>query len=176
MPRKQTTPLQLNQLEEIKKKARASQEARLHRAITRFLNRQEPISDFTDSITEPYRLDPLRTTGKYYAVRRGRINNVIYVSWALCKSQVLNYPGAEFKAFNTYESALQYLGAARRPTEGHNRQAYFNAGSSDTSEPTAVVDVSTQTTRDRGLRIYIEGIALGFIIGAIATLWIIPQL
>jgi viroplasmin and RNaseH domain-containing protein len=123
-------------------------------------------------------LDPLRTTGKYYAVRRGRTNNVIYVSWALCKSQVLNYPGAEFKAFNTYKSALEYLGAARQTSEGYNRQAHFNAGSNttSTSELAATVDASTQTTKDRGLRVYIEGIALGFIVGAIATLWILPQL
>ncbi len=121
-------------------------------------------------------MDPLRTTGKYYAVRRGRANNVIYVSWALCKNQVLNYPGAEFKAFNTYEAALEYLGAARQFTEGYIRQAPINVGSGTGTKFTAVVEASTQTTRDRCLKVYIEGIALGFIVGAIATLWKLPQL
>jgi hypothetical protein len=176
MPKKQTAPLQLDQLEEIKRKARASQEARLQRTINR-LSRQDSSSSAANITTEPYRLDPLRTTGKYYAVRRGRTNNVIYVSWALCKSQVLKYPGAEFTAFNTYESALEYLGTAKQVFEGYNRQAHFNAaGSSTTSELTATVEASTQTTRDRRLRTCFEGIALGFIVGAIATLWIPPQL
>jgi hypothetical protein len=176
MPRKQTTPLQLDQLEEIKRKARASQEARLQRTINR-LHRQESNSGAADIITtKPYRLDPLRTTVKYYAVRRGRTNNVIYVSWALCKGQVLNYPGAEFKAFNTYEAALGYLGPARQSSEDYSRQAYSSTGCSTATNLTAAVEASTQTTRDLVLRIYFEDIALGFIIGVIAALWILPQL
>jgi hypothetical protein len=176
MPRKQTTPLQLDQLEEIKRKARASQEARLQHTINR-IHRQESNSGATDiNTTDSYRLDPLRTTVKYYAVRRGRTNNVIYVSWALCKGQVLNYPGAEFKAFNTYEAALGYLGAAGQSSKDYSRQAHISANYGTATNLTATVEASTQTTRDRGLRIYIEGIALGFIIEAIATLWILPQL
>jgi hypothetical protein len=175
MPRKQAVPLQLDQLEEIKRKARASQEARLQRIINR-LSRQESSSSTADTATEPYRLDPLRTTGKYYAVQKGRTNNVIYVSWALCKSQVLNCPGAEFKVFKTYEAALGYLGAARQSSEDYSRQAHISASCSTATNPTATVEASTQTTRDLGLRIYVEGIALGFIIGAIAISWILPQL
>jgi hypothetical protein len=170
MPKKQVTPLQLNQLEEIKRKARASQEARLQRTINR-LRRQESSSDVADIITtEPYRLDPLRTTVKYYAVRRGRTNNVIYVSWALCKGQVLNYPGAEFKAFNSYEASLEYLGAANQGSEDRYRRAPVDADCSTATNLTAMAEVSTQTSRSLGLRTYIEGIALGFIIGSIATL------
>jgi hypothetical protein len=56
----QPTPSQPNQLEEIKRKARASQEVRLRR-----LARQGSSSSTTAAITEPYRLDPLRTTKKY---------------------------------------------------------------------------------------------------------------
>jgi hypothetical protein len=174
-------PTRLNQLEDIKRKARASQEARLQRTLNR-LAKQEHCSSAAihTTGTESYHLDPLRTTtSKYYAVRRGRINNVIYVSWALCKSQVINYPGAEFKAFNTYESALEYLGAANQITERHSRQAHINEGSSSTAtELTATVtlEASTQTTEDRCLRTRIEGIALGVIVGAIATLWILPPL
>ena len=176
MPRKQTTPYQLEQLEEIKRKARASQEARLQRTINR-LHRQESSSGAADIITtEPYRLDPLRTTVKYYAVRRGRTNNVIYVSWALCKGQVLNYPGAEFKAFNNYEAALEYLEAADQSFGGCYGKAHISSDCSTATSLTSTAEVSTQTTRSLGLRTYIEGIALGFIIGAIATLWILPQL
>ena len=176
MPRKQATPYQLNQLEEIKRKVRISQEARLQRTINR-LHRQESSSGAVDIITtEPYRLDPLRTTVKYYAVRRGRTNNVIYVSWALCKGQVLNYPGAEFKAFSNYEAALEYLEAADQSSGGCHRQAHISSDCSTATSLTSTAEVSTQTTRSLGLRTYIEGIALGFIIGAIATLWILPQL
>jgi len=176
MPKKQVTPLQLNQLEEIKRKARASQEARLQRAINR-LHRLESSSGAVDIIaTEPYRLDPLRTTVKYYAVRRGRTNNVIYVSWALCKGQVLNYPGAEFKAFNNYEAALEYLEAADQSSGGCCGKAHISSDCSTATNLTSTAEVSTQTPRSLGLRTYIEGIALGFIIGAIATLWILPQL
>ena len=176
MPRKQATSYQLNQLEEIKRKARISQEARLQRTINR-LHRQESSSGAVDIITtEPYRLDPLRTTVKYYAVRRGRTNNVIYVSWALCKDQVLNYPGAEFKAFNNYEAALEYLEAADQNSGGCYRQAHISSDCSTATSLTSTAEVSTQTPRSLGLRTYIEGIALGFIIGAIATLWILPRL
>ena len=180
MPRNQVASKQLTQLEDIKRKARASQEARLQRTLSR-LARQEHSSsaDTHTSGTESYHLDPLRTTGKYYAVRRGRINNVIYTSWALCKSQVINYPGAEFKAFSTYESALEYLGAASQITERHNRRAHINEGSSSiATELTATAESSTQTTEDRNrsLRTHIESIALGVIVGAIATLWILPHL
>ena len=171
MPRKQVASKQLNQLEDIKRKARASQEARLQQTLNR-LAKQEHCSSAAihTTGTESYHLDPLRTTSKYYAVRRGRINNVIYISWALCKSQVINYPGAEFKAFSTYESALEYLGAASQISERHNRRAHINEGSSST----ATAEASTQTTEDhnRSLKTRIEEIALGVIVGAIAT-WIL---
>ena len=177
MPRKQGAPTRLNQLEDIKKKARASQEARLQRTLNRLARQEHSSSAATHtSGTESYHLDPLRTTGKYYAVRRGRTNNVIYVSWALCKGQVLNYPGAEFKAFNSYEAALEYLGAASQSSGDRYRRAPINADFNTATNLTSTAEVSTQTTRNLGLRTYIEGIALGFIIGAIATLWILPQL
>jgi hypothetical protein len=153
MRRKQEARKQLNQLEDIKRKARASQEARLQRALNR-LARQESSSSVADNTTgtEYYNLDPLRTTSKYYAVRRGRTNNVIHVSWALCKSQVLNYPGAELKAFNTYEAAQEYLRTTRQFSEDSSRQVHFHAGSSTILELAATVDASTQTTKDRGLQ------------------------
>jgi len=177
MPKKQVAPTRLNQLEDIKKKARASQEARLQRTLNRLARQEHSSSAATHtSGTESYHLDPLRTTGKYYAVRRGRTNNVIYVSWALCKGQVLNYPGAEFKAFNNYEAALEYLGAANQGSGDRYRRAPINVDCGATTSLTSTAEVSTQTTGNFGLRTYIEGIALGFIIGVIATLWILPPL
>ncbi len=172
MSRKQATPNQLSTLEEIKRKARASQEARLQRALDRRSRQdQEPVpSNFPNPVTS-HDLDPRRTTVKYYAVRRGRTCNAIYISWALCKNQVLNYPGAEFKAFNTYETAQEYLAAAR-PLAGREEGHGYVV---DSTQPryTNTSDATTQTAIDRRLQIYIEGVALGIIIGAIATLWIL---
>jgi hypothetical protein len=175
MSRKQATPSQLNTLEKIKRKARASQEARLQRTLDRLTRQeQEPSSTNTPNTSTSHDFDPRRTTVKYYAVRRGRTNNAIYVSWALCKNQVLNYPGAEFKAFNTYEAAQEYLDVARPVMiRGEGRSHIV-----DSTQPklSATVDATTQTARNRGFQTYIEGVALGVIIGAIATLWILlPQ-
>jgi hypothetical protein len=172
MRSKQATPNQLSTLEEIKRKARASQEARLQRTLDRLSRQeQEPIPINIPNTGTSHDLDPRRTTVKYYAVRRGRTCNAIYISWALCKNQVLNYPGAEFKAFNTYEAAQEYLAAARPLASregGHGNVV-------DSTQPrlTTAVDATTQTARDRGFQIYIEGVALGIIIGAIAALWIL---
>jgi len=175
MSRKQTTPKQLNTLEEIKRKARASQEVRLQRALDR-LNRQEqePSPANTPDTGTSHDFDPRRTTVKYYAVRRGRTSNAVYISWALCKNQVLNYPGAEFKAFNTYEAAQEYLDAARPLTSrGGGRNHVVD---NTQSRLATTLDATTQTARDRGFQTYIESVALGVIIGAIATLRILlPQ-
>jgi hypothetical protein len=175
MSRKQASPNSLNTLEEIKRKARANQETRLQRALDR-LARQEQVSSSTSNPNTgiSHDFDPRRTTAKYYAVRRGRTNNVIYISWALCKNQVLNYPGAEFKAFNTYEAAQEYLDAAGPLAIRGEGRSYF----ADSTQPshTNTADATTQTAIDRRLQIYIEGVALGVIVGAITTLWILlPQ-
>jgi hypothetical protein len=169
MSRKQTTPVHLNQLEEIKRKARASQEARLQRTLDR-LARQEQESSCTTAavVTSSQNLDPRRTTSKYYAVRRGRTNNVIYISWALCKNQVLNYPGAEFRAFTTYEAAQDYLGTAQPLTEDRAANNHAVGGTYPVLSTTA--DSSTQTAADRGIRFYLEDVALGILIGAFITL------
>jgi hypothetical protein len=169
MSRKQTTPTQLNQLEKIKRKARASQQARLQRTLDRLARQEQESSSTTAAITSnSHNLDPRRTTGKYYAVRRGRTNNAIYISLALCKNQVLNYPEAEFKAFITYE-AQDYLGTARPLAESRTRHS--QAVDSTHPELATTANSSTQTTRDCRIRSYLEGVALGFIIGAIITLW-----
>lgn len=170
MRRRQTTLNQVAQLEEIKRKARASQEARLQRTLNRISRQEQETSSSTAAVTISSQIvDPRRTTSKYYAVRRGRTNNVIYISWALCKDQVLNYPGAEFRAFTTYEAAQDYLDSAQSPTEGRvaNNRA---VGSTYQALPTTA-DSTTQTAAYWNIRLYLEGVALGILIGALITLW-----
>lgn len=45
---------------------------------------------------------------KYYAVRVGRVPG-IYESWPECESQVHGYPGAQFKSFESRDSAQSYI-------------------------------------------------------------------
>ena len=170
MRRSQTTYNQVAQLEEIKRKARASQEARLQRILNRISRQEQETSSSTAAVTVTSQtVDPRRTTSKYYAVRRGRTNNVIYISWALCKDQVLNYPGAEFRAFTTYEAARDYLDSARSPTE--YRVANNRAVGSTYQAPPTTADSTTQTAAYWNIRLYLEGVALGILIGALITLW-----
>jgi hypothetical protein len=168
---KQTTPAHLNQLEEIKRKARASQEAILQRTLDRLARQERESSSATAAVvTSSVNLDPRRTTSKYYAVRRGRTNNVIYISWALCKNQVLNYPGAEFRAFTTYEAAQDYLGTAR-PLTGDNSVTDNHAVGGTHPVLSTTTDSSTQTATNREIRVYLESLALGILIEAFITLW-----
>ncbi len=172
MSKRKVTQNQRNTLEEIKRKARASQEARLQRTLNRLSRQEQETGSTTAAIaTSSQSLDPRCTTRKYYAVRRGRINNVIYISWALCKSQVLNYPGAEFKAFATYEAAQDYLGTARPLTE--NRATNNHAVGDAHPVLFTTADSSTQTAANRETWFYPESVALGILIGAFITLWIL---
>jgi hypothetical protein len=170
MSRRQTTHKQLTQLEEIKRKARASQEARLQRTLTRLSRQEQETSSTTAAVaTSSQSLDPRHTTRKYYAIKRGRINNVIYISWALCKNQVLNYPGAEFRAFTTYEAAQDCLGTARPLTEDRATNNHAVGGTYSVLSTTA--DSSTHTAANREIRVRLEGVALSILIGAFITLW-----
>ena len=171
MSRRQSTHNQATQLEEIKTKARASHEARIQRTLNRLARQEQETSSSTAVATISSQIvDPRRTTSKYYAVRRGRTNNVIYISWALCKDQVLNYPGAEFRAFTTYEAAQDYLDIAQSPAEGRiaNSRA---VGSTTYQVPSTTADSTTQTAAYSNIRLYLEGVALGILIGALITLW-----
>ncbi len=46
---------------------------------------------------------------KYYAVKKGRKENVIVRSWGECKKLVHKYPSAKYKSFLTREAAKKYL-------------------------------------------------------------------
>lgn len=45
---------------------------------------------------------------KYYAVANGRSNG-IYQSWDTCKAQVLGFPGAKYKKFDTLSAAQDFV-------------------------------------------------------------------
>jgi hypothetical protein len=107
MSRKQSTPRQLHLLRETKRRAAAEQEERLQLALAR-LAQQE--SSSTDAKPKPqHRNPPEFTVDKYYAVRCGRINNIIFTSWLECKAQVHQYAGEEYKSFAKYDQAVAYL-------------------------------------------------------------------
>ncbi|MBE7042266.1 MAG: reverse transcriptase-like protein [Ruminococcaceae bacterium] len=53
---------------------------------------------------------------KYYAVKNGRQIG-IYETWEECKQQVIEFSGAEYKAFSTREEANNYING-EDPTQG----------------------------------------------------------
>jgi hypothetical protein len=108
MTRKQSTPRQLHLLREVKRKATAEQEERLQLVLARLAQQETSSSDVKP---QPQHLHPSETPADNHAVRRGRVNNVIYTSWFECKAQVHQYPGAEYKYFAKYDQARAYLQA-----------------------------------------------------------------
>ena len=174
MSRKQSTPRQLHLLREVKRKATAEQEERLQLALARLAQRG------SGAKTQHHlRISPDPSIDKYYAVRRGRVNNIIYTSWFECKAQVHQYPGAEYKSFAKYEQATAYLQARG----DHILPTPLTPNTSLRSERDTDVNflltntTGTQTARpepevnpgERKLKIA----SLGFILGVITTLWIL---
>ena len=90
-------------LREVKRKAQADQEARLQQTLARISQQEAQSSASTLRARVPTATQP--AFYKYYAVRRGRACNVIYTTWAECKAQVHQFPGAEYKSFPTYIEA-----------------------------------------------------------------------
>jgi len=70
------------------------------------------------------------TSSTFYAVRRGRACNVIYTTWAECKAQVHQFPGAEYKSFSTYIEAQNYLSIG-----AINRRTNLTGSSSQSNNP-----------------------------------------
>ncbi len=162
-------------LREVKKKATAEQEERLQLALARLAQQG---SNLSKSKTQHHlRISPDPSIDKYYAVRRGRVNNIIYTSWLECQAQVHQYPGAEYKSFAKYEQATTYLQA-----EGSRIQsAPLIPGTSLGSESDTDVN-STHTTGTQTAELELEVnpgyrkfkiASLGFILGVITTLWIL---
>ena len=128
MVKKQDSPRQLHVLREVKRKAQADQEARLQQTLARISQQEARSSSSTQHTTGSTSTAP--TFHKYYAVRRGRVCNVVYSTWAECKEQVHQFPGTEYKSFPTYREAQVYL------TIGISHRASIFGSSNHDSRPT----------------------------------------
>ncbi len=177
MSRKQSTPRQLHLVREVKRKAVAEQEERLQLALAR-LARQG--SSSSKAKTQHHlRISPDPSIDKYYAVRRGRVSNIIYTSWFECKAQVHRYPGAEYKSFTKYEQATAYLQAKSNLIQPTPLTPGISSGSeSDTDDNSSRINTTGTQTADPetevnpGYRKF-KIASLGFILGVITTLWIL---
>ncbi len=177
MSRKQSTPRQLHLLREVKRKAVAEQEERLQQALARLV--QQGSSSSKAKTQHHLRISPDPSIDRYYAVRRGRVNNIIYTSWFECKAQVHQYPGAEYKSFTRYEQATAYLQSKGNRIQPAPRVPVTLLGSeSDTDvNSTHINTTGTQTAEPEpeinpGHRKF-KIASLGFILGVITTLWIL---
>ena len=165
MVKKQDSPRQLHVLREVKRKAQADQEARLQQTLLR-ISQQE--ARFGTS-TQRRSTSTTSTFYKYYAVRRGRVCNVIYSTWAECKEQVHQFPGAEYKSFPTYREAQVYLTIGS--SNHDNRPPITSTDSdseSDTNTPTEAEPEQVTVARNNDFR---DGVFFGFLLGALFILW-----
>jgi hypothetical protein len=138
MVKKQDSPRQLHLLREVKRKAQADQEARLQQTLARISQQEVKSSASALRARVPTATQP--AFYKYYAVRRGRVCNVIYTTWAECKAQVHQFPAAEYKSFPTYIEAQNYLSI------GVNRRTNFIGSSSqDNSPPVTHTDSDSES-------------------------------
>jgi hypothetical protein len=176
MVKKQDSPRQLHILREVKRKAQADQEVRLQQTLARISQQEAQSSASTQRTGGSTPTGPVLY--KYYAVRRGRVCNNIYTTWAECKAQVHQYPRAEYKSFPTYVEAQSYLSI------GINRRASICGSSDQDSRPPITrtdsdseSDTTTSTeaepeqvavARNNDFR---DGVFFGFLLGALFILW-----
>jgi hypothetical protein len=178
MVKKQDSPRQLHLLREVKRKAQADQEARLQQTLARISQQEAQSSASTQRARASTSTVP--AFYKYYVVRRGRVCNVIYTTWAECKAQVHQFPGAEYKSFPTYIEAQSYLssGANRRTNlTGSSVQDYSppvthpdSDSESDTTNSTEAEPEQIVVVKNNGFR---DGVFFGFLLGVLSTLWIL---
>ena len=177
MSRKQSTPRQLHLLREVKRKAVADQEERLQQALARLV--QQGSSSSKARTQHHLRISPDPSIDKYYAVRRGRVNNSIYTSWLECKAQVHQYPGAEYKSFTKYDQATAYLQAkGSRIQPAPLIPGTLSGSESDTDDNSAHINTTGTQTADPEIEVNpgyrkFKIASLGFILGVITTLWIL---
>ena len=88
MVKKQDSPRQLHVLREVKRKAQVDQEARLQQTLLRISQQEAQVSTSTQRTKGSTSTSTTPTFYKYYAVRRGRVCNVIYSTWV--KSKYIN--------------------------------------------------------------------------------------
>jgi hypothetical protein len=176
MVRKQDTPRQLHLLREVKRKAQADQEARLQQTLARISQQEAQFSASPQGTKGSTSTAP--TSYKYYAVRRGRVCNIIYSTWAECKVQVHQFPGAEYKSFPTYVEAQSYLSIGvnhRASTFGSSDQdsrppitRTDSDSESDTTTSTEAEPEQVTVARNNDFR---DGVFFGFLLGALFILW-----
>jgi hypothetical protein len=180
MVRKQDTPRQLHLLREVKRKAQADQETRLQQTLARITQLEAQSSASTQRTKGSTSTDS--AVYKYYAVRRGCVCNSIYTTWAECRAQVHQYPGAEYKSFPTYVEAQSYLSVRT------NRQTNLTGSSSQNNSPpvahsdsdSALASDTTTSTESEPEQIVVarnndfrDGVFFGFLLGALFILWTI---
>jgi hypothetical protein len=177
MSRKQSTPRQLHLLREVKRKAAAEQEERLQLALTRLA--QQGSSSTNVKPQHQLQQAPEISADKYYAVRRGRVSNIIYTSWFECNAQVHQYPGAEYKSFTKYDQATAYLQAKGNSVQPiPRRQGTSLRSESDTdadslrSNTTGTQTIEPELEVNPGYRKF-KVASLGFILGVLTTSWIL---
>jgi hypothetical protein len=172
MVKKQDSPRQLHVLREVKRKAQADQEARLQQTLLRISQQEARVSTSTQRTKESTSTPTTPAFYKYYAVRRGRVCNVIYSTWAECREQVHQFPGAEYKSFPTYSEAQVYL------TFGINHRAGIFGSSKHDSKPPSTSTDSTPSIEAEPEQVTVarnndfrDGVFLGFLLGALFILW-----
>jgi hypothetical protein len=172
MVKKQDSPRQLHVLREVKRKSQADQEARLQQALARISQQEARFSASTQRTKGSTSTAP--TFYKYYAVRRGRVCNVIYSTWAECKEQVHQFPGAEYKSFPIYSEAQVYL------TIGVNHRAnIFGSSDHDSRPPITSTDPDSESDTTTSTKAEPEQVTVarnndfrdGFLLGALFILW-----
>jgi ribonuclease HI len=76
-------------------------------------------------------------TGKFYAVKNGKVNGV-YFDWNTCKSMVSNVANAQYKSFTTFDEAIIYMSLDSKPKVVNDSKN----PEKELSEPYAYVDGS----------------------------------
>ena len=163
-------------LREVKRKAQADQEARLQQTLARLSQQEARFGASTQRTKGSTSTAP--TFYKYYAVRRGRVCNVIYSTWAECKVQVHQFPGAEYMSFPTYSEAQGYL------TIGVNHRAnIFGSSDQDSLPPITRTDSDSESDTTTSTEAEPEPVTVarnndfrdefffGFLLGALFILW-----
>jgi hypothetical protein len=178
MVRKQDSPRQLHLLREVKRKAQADQEARLQQTLAR-ISQQEAQSSASTQRTRGS-TSAVPAFYKYYAVRRGRVCNIIYTTWAECKAQVHQFPGAEYKSFPTYSEAQSYLsiGANRRSNltgslVQDNSPPVTHPDSDSESDTTTSTEAESEQIVVAKNNDFRDGVFFGFLLGVSFILWIL---
>ncbi len=176
MVKKQDSPRQLHILREVKRKAQADQEARLQQTLARISQQEAQPSASTQRTGGSTPTGPVFY--KYYAIRRGRVCNIIYTTWAECKAQVHQFLGAEYKSFPTYVEAQSYLsiGVNHRAnsfgsSDQDSRPPITRTDSdseSDTTTSTEAEPEQVTVARNNDFR---DGVFFGFLLGALFILW-----